>query len=207
MSLLIAMCLFSLSMSFSPGPVNLIVLSTGASHGFQKALPITSGATIGFTLLLLLTGLGLENFAARSEAFFDILAYGGTGFICYIGFKILTSDTKLVTTAEKPASFMTGFIMQWVNPKAWGACLAGISAFNAVHSLSILATFVSIYFVVCYVSIAAWAMMGAKVSHLLQTPRNLKIFNTVMGISLIFVALYLLAMHLDYDSWGDKFSL
>jgi threonine/homoserine/homoserine lactone efflux protein len=64
MSVIFAMCLFSLSMSISPGPVNLITLSTGVNHGFKNAMPFVSGATLGFTLLLLMVGLGLGGLAS-----------------------------------------------------------------------------------------------------------------------------------------------
>ena len=58
MSLLFAMFSFSLAMSISPGPVNMIILSSGVNYGVKKTIPYVSGATIGFTLLLLFTGLG-----------------------------------------------------------------------------------------------------------------------------------------------------
>ncbi|EPP7098025.1 LysE family transporter, partial [Klebsiella michiganensis] len=43
-------------MSISPGPVNMVIISSGANHGFRKTLPFISGATTGFTLLLILVG-------------------------------------------------------------------------------------------------------------------------------------------------------
>jgi len=36
MSLLIAMFSFSLAMSISPGPVNMVIVSSGASYGVRK---------------------------------------------------------------------------------------------------------------------------------------------------------------------------
>jgi threonine/homoserine/homoserine lactone efflux protein len=36
----------------------MVIISSGASHGFRKTLPFVSGATIGFTLLLILVGFG-----------------------------------------------------------------------------------------------------------------------------------------------------
>ena len=57
MSLILAMFMFALTMSISPGPVNMVIISSGANHGFRKTLPFISGATTGFTLLLILVGL------------------------------------------------------------------------------------------------------------------------------------------------------
>jgi threonine/homoserine/homoserine lactone efflux protein len=58
MSLFIAMFSFSLVMSISPGPVNMVIVSSGASYGVRKTFSFVSGGTIGFTSLLLFIGLG-----------------------------------------------------------------------------------------------------------------------------------------------------
>lgn len=36
MILIVTMFIFSLTMSFSPGPVNMIIISSAAAHGFRK---------------------------------------------------------------------------------------------------------------------------------------------------------------------------
>ncbi len=118
MSVILAMCLFSLSMSISPGPVNLITLTTGVNHGVRKAMPFVSGATLGFTLLLLFVGLGVGLLAAENTELMQLLGYIGTGFICYMGFKIATAKPELNLAAEQHPSFVQGFLLQWLNPKA-----------------------------------------------------------------------------------------
>lgn len=196
MTVILAMCLFSLSMSISPGPVNLITLSTGVNHGFRRAMPFVSGATIGFTLLLLLIGLGMGSFLSTNGIFPTILAVGGTAFISYIGYKIAVSKPEVNVSSCEVPSFCQGFLLQWLNPKAWSACLAGLSAFNLANSHTKLAIFISLYFVICYASIASWALAGEKVKTLFETPRSARILNLVMGGSLIMVALYLLFLQI-----------
>lgn len=196
MTAIIAMCLFSLSMSISPGPVNLITLSTGLNHGFRRALPFVSGATIGFTLLLGLLGLGLGSIFSTNDIFPTLLAAGGTVFISYLGYRIAVSKPQIDVVSKDIPGFCQGFLLQWLNPKAWSACLAGVSAFNLAHSPSKLATFVTLYFIICYLSIASWALMGEKVKALLETPQKSRMFNLFMGGSLILVAFYLFVMQL-----------
>lgn len=52
MLLVFSMFIFSLTLSFSPGPVNMVIISSGAVNGFKKTFSFVSGATTGFTLLL-----------------------------------------------------------------------------------------------------------------------------------------------------------
>lgn len=66
MSLFVAMCFFSLTVSISPGPVNMTILSTGVNYGFKRSIPLVSGATVGFTLLLTAVGLGISNVVAQA---------------------------------------------------------------------------------------------------------------------------------------------
>lgn len=191
MSLTIAMCLFALSMSISPGPVNLICLSTGVNHGFRRALPFVSGATTGFCLLLSLVGLGI-GVLVQYQLLLSLLGIAGAGFIGYIGVRIAASNPNIVTIDRDRPGFGQGFLLQWLNPKAWIACLSGISAFNLAGDYPLLLLFVTLYFVICYLSISSWALLGRHVGRLINTPRNLRWFNLFTGGALITVAAYLL---------------
>jgi threonine/homoserine/homoserine lactone efflux protein len=184
-------------MSISPGPVNMLALSSGVHLGFRRAMGFVSGATIGFSLLLLAIGLGLSNLVDPSSAHFKLLKFAGLGFIAWIGFRISTStpetggnqqeDTQNESGREGTGAFWHGFLLQWLNPKAWLACIAGIAAFG-VSSLHELLVFTGIYFCICYPSIAAWALLGNRLQQWIQSARNMRRFNLIMGLSLILVA-------------------
>ena len=89
MTVFLAMAVFSFVMSISPGPVNIITLSIGANSGFRSALPFVSGATVGFTLLLLLIGIGLGESVMSAPYFIDVISVIGTVLSA-------TSDTRLL---------------------------------------------------------------------------------------------------------------
>ncbi|ARV72749.1 LysE family translocator [Vibrio campbellii] len=193
MSVLIAMSLFSFSMSISPGPVNLIALTSGLNYGFWRSIPFVSGATIGFTLLLLLIGLGIGTLLSNYTQPLEYLSYFGCGFILYMGIKIFSVNPQEIKGADfnDIPSFTQGIFMQWLNPKAWMACLAGCSAFNVHSSNEALATFVSIYFLICYLGIGCWSFLGEKMSVYLKRRNSIAIFNKVMGGMLCLIAIYL----------------
>lgn len=192
MSMLVAMCLFSLSMSISPGPVNMTILSSGVNYGFRRAFSIVSGATIGFVLLLIVVGLGLSNIVAQVPFFYDLLRYAGSCYMIVIGYKILTARPDMKTTDAQELNYRHGFLMQWLNPKAWIACLSGVSAFGLNDSYSMLTIFVCIYFPICYLSLSAWAFIGVKLVFLTRMKNGIRWFNIAMGGMLMLVAVYLL---------------
>lgn len=191
MSLIIAMSLFALSMSVSPGPVNLVTFSCGFNYGFLPSLPFVAGAASGFTLLLVVVGLGLGEIIALQPALMQVLAYGGTAFICYLGYKIATAHPELPGAPESQPRFFQGAALQWLNPKAWISSLSGVSAFEATLGNGLF-VFASLYLVICFLSVAAWAFAGARVSALLHDRGTLQWVNRIMGGLLIIVAIYLL---------------
>ncbi|WP_312933619.1 LysE family translocator [Pseudomonas sp.] len=192
----IAMTLFALGMSLSPGPVNLLVLASGVQHGFGRSLPLVSGATVGFTLLLILTGAGLSSVLTQYPLLLHVLALAGAGFIGYIGYTLATCAPNQATPSQARPRFMQGFWLQWLNPKAWIACASGVALFANPEATDSLLAFVIIYFFVCYLSLAAWALLGAQAAGVLDSERRQRVFNLMLAALLIATAAYMLYLQL-----------
>lgn len=196
MSFVFAMFSFSLAMSISPGPVNMIIVSSGASYGIRKTFSFVSGATIGFTLLLLFLALGFYKVVALYPAFLKYLAIAGSAFIIYMGYKIASSKEELNIERQEIPTFFQGFLLQWLNPKAWIACVSGISMFSTPDNTSLIMLLTPMFFVVCYLSLFSWSVLGSKITILINNPSRLHTFNKIMGSLLIITALYLLYIQL-----------
>ncbi|MCU4639939.1 LysE family translocator [Acinetobacter courvalinii] len=192
-SVLISMFIFSLTMSISPGPINITILSTSLMHGFRKTLSFISGATLGFTLLLIFLGFGFSQMLSHYPIFFKILECAGALFIFYMGQKIILSkpEVELVKNISV-ANFTEGFLLQWLNPKAWIACLSGISLFTSPISYFPLVLFILIYFVTCYLCFIIWGVSGHKLAKILTNSYQLRLLNMLMGGSLIILSIFML---------------
>ncbi|WP_073213253.1 LysE family translocator [Massilia sp. CF038] len=191
------MAIFSLSMSASPGPVNMAIVSAGAHHGVRNTMPFVSGAVIGFTLLLVAVGVSLHALSDVFSAAMPFLSLLGGVFIVRTGWSIMTADASLGAVRNPVPTFFQGWLLQWTNPKAWIACASGAALFSDPHSAVPFMLFVVIYFAVCFLSLAAWAVLGQRVSYVLTSERRVKLFNSVMGILLVGCAFYLVVPQLD----------
>lgn len=189
---LLAMCTFALTLSISPGPVNVLTLSTGLNHGVCRALPFVSGATISFTLLLLAIGLGLGALAEDLGRAFNLLAVLGAGLIAWFGYRLATSKGSLSTDEVPVPGFWHGVMLQVLNPKAWGACIAAVAIFKLQDEPAHLAVFVCLYGVICFIGIGSWAVFGQQVKRFLTSPKRLRVFNLILGMTLIVLAVGLL---------------
>lgn len=118
-----------------PGPVNIIALSSGANHGLRASLAHVAGATLGFCLLLVLVGLGLHQLLLRWPLLGMLLHWGGVAFLLYMAWKLASDNGRLTNTHSTTApSAWHGVAMQWLNPKAWLAAVAGVGAYTGVSS-------------------------------------------------------------------------
>lgn len=193
-SLTLSMAAFALATSITPGPVNLVALSAGARHGLRASLRHVSGATLGFTLLLLLIGLGLHEVLAQWPFLTRAIQWAGVAFLLYVAWRLLIDDGMLDTRPDaRGPSLLVGAAMQWLNPKAWLACVAGMGAFAASGERALVWQFAAIYFVVCYLSIACWAYAGAFLRHWMREPSRVRFVNRAMAGVLAASAVWLVA--------------
>ena len=83
-SLLIAFVVFAAVMSFTPGPNNIMVLSSGLTYGFRRTLPHIAGITIGFAFMVGAVGVGLGAVFIAYPVLQTILKYAGAAYLIYL---------------------------------------------------------------------------------------------------------------------------
>ncbi|WP_313475144.1 LysE family translocator [Stutzerimonas kunmingensis] len=190
----LSMAAFALGSSITPGPVNLVALNCGARFGFRASARHITGATVGFTLLLLLIGLGLYELLERAPILMRGIQWGGVAFLLYMAWRLAVDDGRLEPAAAgNGPSLLDGALMQWLNPKAWLASVAGMGLFAANGDVLRVWLFAGLYFVICYGSIACWAGAGAFLSRYLQEPGRVRWLNRTMALLLAGSAFYLVA--------------
>lgn len=195
LSLSLSMAAFALVASISPGPVNLITLAAAVNFGLRVALRHVWGATIGFTLLLILVGVSMHALLRYLPSLSAALQWAGVAFLLYLAYRMVTAQSQLPSgQAAAAPTFLSGALLQWLNPKAWIAAVSGMAAFTADGAAPVLWWFAGIYFVICFLSLACWAYAGLFLSQYLQQSAYLRTFNLSMAALLFASAAYLL-MH------------
>ncbi|MFS2199263.1 LysE family translocator [Pseudomonas sp. Pseusp3] len=193
MSLMMSMAAFALVASITPGPVNIVALSSGARFGLRASQRHVAGATLGFVLLLVLMGLGLHELLQQWPALTQVVQWAGVAFLLYMAFKLAADNGQVQASESAQApSMLYGAIMQWLNPKAWLACVAGMGAFVADGEARLVWQFAAIYLVICYLSVGCWAYAGTFLSGFLNNPAGMRLFNRAMALLLVVSAVYLL---------------
>ncbi len=193
LTLYLSMASFALVSSITPGPVNILVLGNSLQYGFKPSLRPVFGATAGFCLLFLLIGLGMHQLLVQFPQIALFIKWAGVAFLLYLSVKLAIDSGKVGTTKTSSSpSIMAGAAVQWLNPKAWMASVAGMGAFIADGNTTLLIQFVALYFVICFLSVACWAVAGAFLRRYLNNPVLVRRFNRLMAALLAACAVYLL---------------
>lgn len=191
--LLLSMSAFALAASISPGPVNIVCLSSGTHYPIAKGLVFVTGATLGFVALFLGIGAGLYSLLNVAPLFEGLLRWAGILFLLYLAYKLTQHDGRVqAQSADNAPGFMTGAMMQWLNPKAWLASAAGIGAYTSANEPYQLWLFAALYLPICWLSLASWVYAGAFLKRYVHRPIVLLTINRTLAVCLAASALFLL---------------
>lgn len=192
MTLYITMVVFALTTAITPGPVNIITVSSGLNYGFKNTMPFVFGASSGFTLIFLIVSLSLSQLGLQNPSYLLFIGIAGAVFLAYIGFKISTAKPQIKVDNSARPKFIKGAVLQWLNPKSYIATLAAITAFGIIGQTKNILIFAGIYFIICLFSISTWAFIGAQLSHFITSQSHIIIFNRITGGLLIILSVYLI---------------
>lgn len=189
--LLSALILFSFVSSITPGPNNLMLMSSGANFGFKRTLPHMLGVGMGFTLMVVLVGLGIIQLFDAFPLSYQILKVASVCYLLYLAYKIAVSGSRQEKGKAKvtPMTFLQAVMFQWVNPKAWTMALTAISVYAPSKGVSAIVFVALIFGAVNLPCISSWTALGQKMQSFLTNNKRLKIFNLTMA-SLLVLSLY-----------------
>jgi len=187
LSLLFAFLLFAVVMLFTPGPNNIMLMTSGLNFGFSRTLPHMLGVSIGFGLMVFLLGIGLGAAFQIYPALYVVLRYAGAAYLLYLAWSIGTSGkVEAGKKKSRPLTFLEGVAFQWINAKGWIIALGAITTYAALASFPLNVVLLSGAFVLLgTASSATWAAFGSGLRRFLKDPRHVRAFNITMALLLV----------------------
>jgi threonine/homoserine/homoserine lactone efflux protein len=187
-SLFVAFVVFATVMFFTPGPNNVMLLSSGLTYGFRRTLPHVAGITIGFAFMIGAVGLGLGTIFISYPVLQTILKYAGVAYLVYLAAAIAMSRPVKPDQDNRrgPMTFWGAAMFQWINVKGWVIVIGTITAYAGIARFPWNITIqVMLSLLLGVVSCSAWALFGSALRPLLTSPRAIRAFNIVMAILLL----------------------
>ena len=185
--LFLALLGFVVIMCFTPGPNNLMLMASGTNYGYRPTLPHLAGVVFGFSLMVVLVGLGLMAVFTRLPELRTALKVVSVAYLLYLALKIARAvpPDSAATPQGRPLTFLQASAFQWVNPKGWTMALTGITAYAPGQSLWAVLVVSGAFLVVNSVSGSLWVLIGQQIRRFLTDPRRLVLFNWTMAALLV----------------------
>ena len=126
--------MFATVMFFTPGPNNIMLLSSGLTYGFRRTMPHIAGITIGFAFMVGAVGLGLGTIFIAYPILQTILKYAGAAYLIYLAAVIAMSGPAKPEqdNGRGPMTFWGAAMFQWINAKGWVMVIGTITAYAAI---------------------------------------------------------------------------
>ena len=191
--LLAGLALFSFVSSITPGPNNLMLMASGANFGFRRTVPHMLGVALGFTVMVVLVGIGLVGLFETYPASYEVLKVVSVVYLLYLAWKIATSAAQPGSGEAEPEgtpmTFLQAALFQWVNPKGWTMALTALSVYAPSQNLLAVLFVAGVFGAINFPCVSSWTLLGQRVQSLLTSDRRLVAFNFTMA-SLLVVSLY-----------------
>ena len=177
---------FALVTSITPGPNNLMLMASGANYGFRRTVPHMLGIGIGFTVMVLLVGVGLMRVFDAFPVVHLILKAACVVYLLYLAWRIATAAAPGSKEGEgRPMTFLEAALFQWVNPKAWAMALTAVTLYAPSQSLGAVVVVALIFGAINLPSVSIWTLFGQGVARFLTSTPRLRAFNGAMAVMLV----------------------
>ncbi|MBR9652175.1 LysE family translocator [Thalassovita aquimarina] len=183
--LLTGLAAFAFASSITPGPNNMMLLASGANFGFRRSIPHMLGIAIGFTLMIVLVGIGLIGLFDAFPLSHAILKFAGVGYLLWLAWKIANAGMPEAGSNARPMNFVQAAAFQWVNPKAWQMALTAITLYAPDRSVWAIGIVAAIFGLINLPSVSTWTVLGQQMQRVLSSPLRLRSFNVVMALLLV----------------------
>jgi len=180
---------------FTPGPNNLMLMTSTAKFGFVKTIPHGIGIALGFPFLVFIIGLGLGEIFSLYPILKVILKYLAAAYFLYMAYNLLGLKIGDVVGSERPMKLYEAAIFQWINPKAWamGVSFVGVFVVSGEGRFTSLIILTLGVFAMSPLSTIFWMLFGKQLQLLLKRTGNERFLGIIMALLMILaVILFLL---------------
>jgi threonine/homoserine/homoserine lactone efflux protein len=194
---LLALCT---AMSFSPGPNTTLSTALAANLGLRRALGFCIAVPIGWTLLMVASGLGLGALVLGAPALRWAVKLAGVAYMVWLAWKLAgAAQLAQVDARRMNVGFWQGVGLQFLNIKAWLLALTlsagwvvnagGRPAANPGERLAIICAVMAAF---AFASNFAYALAGSLLRDWLAHGRRLLWFNRALALVLLATAGWML---------------
>ncbi len=176
--------IYSVINAFTPGPGNILALNTVTNYGYKKGRPLYWGIFAGYYVVQVICAIFVFGVSTFLPDVLGIMKYIGAAYILWLAVHIALSKPT-TGTVEKSASFLKGFLLQFVNVKIYLFGITALTGYITEYSASlwVLLLFEIIIATIGTIATLTWIGMGVLIQNAYQ--KYYRIINIILALTLL----------------------
>ena len=175
--------IYSVINAFTPGPGNILALNTVTNYGYKKGRPLYWGIFAGYYVVQVICAVFVFGVSTFLPELLGIMKYIGAAYILWLAVHIALSKPT-TGTVEKSASFLKGFLLQFVNVKIYLFGITALTGYVTDYSASlwVLLLFEIIIATIGTIATLTWIGMGVLIQRAYQ--KYYRAINMILALTL-----------------------
>ena len=175
--------IYSVINAFTPGPGNILALNTVTNYGYKKGRPLYWGIFAGYYVVQVICAIFVFGVSTFLPDMLGIMKYIGAAYILWLAVHIALSKPT-TGTVEKSASFLKGFLLQFVNVKIYLFGITALTGYVTEYSaaLWVLLLFEIIIATIGTIATLTWVGMGVLIQRAYQ--KYYRVINIILALIL-----------------------
>lgn len=175
--------IYSVINAFTPGPGNILALNTVTNYGYKKGRPLYWGIFAGYYVVQVICAVFVFGVSTFLPDLLGIMKYIGATYILWLAVHIALSK-PITSTVEKSASFLKGFLLQFVNVKIYLFGITALTGYVTEYSaaLWVLLLFEMIIATIGTIATLTWIGMGVLIQRAYQ--KYYRLINIILALTL-----------------------
>lgn len=174
---------YTVVMTITPGPNNLLLLSSGLNFGLRRTGWHMVGILSGVLLQICVTGAGLGALFALVPELQALLKLTGSLYMLWLARRLWFTGTLHAASANRSIGYGEALAFQFMNPKTWIMATTVIAVFvPAGAGYSERVVMAGLIFVgAALPCISLWAASGAGLRTWIQEPLAMRRINRCLA--------------------------
>ena len=170
--------------AFTPGPGNILALNTVTNYGYKKGKPLFFGIFAGYYVVQILCAIFVYGVNSLLPNVMKVMKYIGAAYILWLAIHIAFSK-KTSENTEQSASFLKGFMLQFVNVKIY---MFGVTALTGyvvgyMSSFPTLLFFELVIATIGTIATCTWIGLGVLIQKFYL--RHFRVINIILALTLL----------------------
>lgn len=170
--------------AFTPGPGNILALNTITTYGWKNGKRLFFGIFAGYYVVQIICAIFVFGVGTFLPTALNAMKYIGAAYILWLAIHIAVSKPMTMENSGS-ASFMKGFLLQFVNVKIYMFGITALTGFVTPFytTLAILLGFELIIATIGTVATMTWIVLGLMIQKFYQN--HYRVINFILALTLL----------------------